>query len=980
MPCPHCGAETAAIGGRCSSCQAVLTPAADVRLSGTSVLPSSRGDETRVGGTSLPGQGDRTLQPGDAFGPRYRILRVLGSGGMGVVYQTWDDELGVAVALKVIRSEVLADPAAAQDVERRFKRELLLARQVTHKNVVRIHDLGEVSGTKYLTMPFVDGRDLGAILREAGPLPIPRALRLAKQIAAGLQAAHDAGVIHRDLKPENIMIEPDDQALIMDFGISRSISGTGAGTVMGTVVGTLEYMSPEQARGAAADQRSDIYSFGLMLYDMIAGRQRLLTSESAVAEMMSRLTTPLPPLRTRVPSTPDALDAIVSRCIDPDVQKRFQTTAEVVAALDALEADGRGRQAPAPARRRPIGTAVSIGALVLAIAIAGSSWLAHRSSTTDAPAVPREPVSVLIADFANHTGEPVFDGLVEQLLAVGMESASFVTVFPRRDAIRRAEQISSSPKLTDKTARLLAISEGIDVIVAGAIARSGDGYALTARVVRQETDGSEQRVVDAEADASNRDQVFGAVGRLAANVRAALGDSAANPERAADGETFTAASLDAARAYAEAQELTWAGQVDVAIARYQEAIRLDPELGRAYAGLAALYSNQNRTEEAATYYDLALAKVDRMTEREKYRTRSGYYLFVRDAAKAIEESQELIERYPADTAALANLAVALVYERRMREALEMGRRAAAIYPRNVVRQSNVTLFAMYAGDFAATEKEARKTLELHAEYPRAFLALAIAQLAQGRAAEAEQTWRKLATIPGGRAFASAGLADLAMYEGRLADAAAILETPGETSDEARRLATLAEVRLAQGNQAAAIAAALAAAKASSQPGSQYLAGRVLAQARHDEAADIAASLRNRLDRDSRMTGALLAGEIALARKDLRAAHDAFQEAQKFVDSWPGRFGLARAALAAGSFADADRELETCLSRRGEITAMLLDEIPTYRLLPTLYYHVGVTQAGQNRPAWRETLKTFLSFKTKGDEQGLVADARRRLGQ
>ncbi len=981
MSCPECGADTAAIGGRCSSCHAVLTPAS-AGLSETSLLPSSQGDETRVGIVPPPRAGDGVLQPGDAFGPRYRILRVLGSGGMGIVYQTWDDELGVAVALKVIRSEVMADPAAAHEVERRFKRELLLARQVTHKNVVRIHDLGEVNGTKYLTMPFVDGRDLAAILRDAGALPIPRALRFAKQIAAGLQAAHEAGVVHRDLKPENIMIEPDDQALIMDFGISRSVSGTGAGTVMGTVVGTLEYMSPEQARGAAADQRSDIYSFGLMLYDMIAGRQRLLKSESAVAEMMSRLTAPLPPLRTRVPSTPEALEAIVARCVDPDVEKRFQTTAELIAALEALDGEGRGKAAATGRRRVPTMLIASIAVLVLAIAIAVSSYLAHRDPATgsQAPAAARDPVSVLVADFENQTGDAVFDGLVEQALAIGVESASFVSVYPRRDAIRRAQQIASAPQITDKTARLLAISEGIDVIVAGAVARSGDGFRLTARAVRQAADGSEQRVLETEVVASGRDKVLEAVGKLANKLRAALGDATADGERAADAETFTAASLEAARAYAEAQELTWAGQGDAAIAKYKEAIRLDPELGRAYSGLAALYSNQGKREEAAEYYRQALAKVDRMTEREKYRTRGGYYLFVRDSKKSIEESEELIRKYPADSAALANLAVALVYERRMAEALEMGRRAAAIYPRNVVRQSNVSLFAMYAGDFAAAEKEAQKTLQLRADYPRAYLAIAIAQLAQGREAEAEQTWRKLEGLPGGRTFGSAGLVDLAMFQGRLSDAAAMLDKPGEPSDEPRRLATLAEVRLAQGQQAAAAAAALAATKASNDPAVLFLAGRVLAAAGRPQAADVAATLEKRIDRESRLHGALLAGEIALSRNEPQKAIDAFTTAQKFVDTWLGRFGLGRAALAAGAFADADNEFEACLSRRGEITAVLLDEIPTYRLLPTLYYYIGVTQAGQNRPAWRETLKTFLSFKAKGDEQGLVADARRRLDQ
>ena len=214
---------------------------------------------------------------------------------MGAVYQAWDEELGVAVALKVIRPEVTRDATAAQDIERRFKQELLLARQVTHKNVVRIHDLGEIDGIKYITMPYIKGADLATVLREER-LPVTKVMALARQVAAGLQAAHEAGVVHRDLKPANIMIDGE-HAVIMDFGIARSTSRVGttsaraaaaggvAGiavdsdepresreTIAGEVIGTIEYMAPEQARGEPVDQRADIYAFGLIVYDMLTGR------------------------------------------------------------------------------------------------------------------------------------------------------------------------------------------------------------------------------------------------------------------------------------------------------------------------------------------------------------------------------------------------------------------------------------------------------------------------------------------------------------------------------------------------------------------------------------------------------------------------------------------------------------------------------------------------------------------------------------
>jgi serine/threonine protein kinase len=249
----------------------------------TPVPPASGSGGEGAGRTS--GQG--FLNPGHDFGARYHIIRLLGAGGMGAVYQAWDRTLEVAVAIKIMRPQAAASPGETVAAERRFKRELLLARQVTHKNVVRIHDLGEIDGITYITMPYVQGSDLASIIRREGRLPVDRTLAIAKQIGAGLVAAHDAGVIHRDLKPANIMIDADDNALIMDFGIARSAAG-GMTMTVGAGVGTIEYMAPEQARGEAVDQRADIYAFGLIVNDLLLGR-RQSGEATAVAELMARI-------------------------------------------------------------------------------------------------------------------------------------------------------------------------------------------------------------------------------------------------------------------------------------------------------------------------------------------------------------------------------------------------------------------------------------------------------------------------------------------------------------------------------------------------------------------------------------------------------------------------------------------------------------------------------------------------------------------
>ncbi|HEY6356756.1 MAG TPA: serine/threonine-protein kinase, partial [Vicinamibacterales bacterium] len=242
--------------------------------------------------TATAGAGARTsstpLTVGTDFGSRYHIIKLLGVGGMGAVYQAWDMTLELAVAVKVIRPLASMDAEEAQAVEKRFKRELLLARSVTHRNVVRIHDLGEIDGITYITMPYVPGSDLWSILKRDGRLPVGRTLAIMKQVGAGLAAAHKAGVVHRDLKPANIMVDGDDEALIMDFGIARSTEAGATMTVGGAVVGTIESMAPEQAKGESVDARADIYAFGLMLNDLLLGRRQRVAN-TPMASLIARM-------------------------------------------------------------------------------------------------------------------------------------------------------------------------------------------------------------------------------------------------------------------------------------------------------------------------------------------------------------------------------------------------------------------------------------------------------------------------------------------------------------------------------------------------------------------------------------------------------------------------------------------------------------------------------------------------------------------
>src|SRR5215203_2566063 len=311
---------------------ATTAPGLHAPFPGLSHVTSSEGPT--VAGPALSGA---TLPPGQQFGPRYTIIRLLGTGGMASVYQAWDETLGTGVALKLIRVDASTPRSELRQLEDRFKRELKLARQVTHPNVVRIHDLGEVDSTLYLTMEYVQGADLATLVQREPRLPLPRVLLLARQIAAGLAAAHKAGIVHRDLKPANVMVDAQDHALLMDFGIARSTTTATINTMPGSLLGTLDYMAPEQARGEPADERTDVYAFGLILYELLAGGRPRYSAEGGLSGLIQRLEKGPPPLKSLQPDVPPALEHIVARCLQTDAAARYGSAAEVLEALESLD-------------------------------------------------------------------------------------------------------------------------------------------------------------------------------------------------------------------------------------------------------------------------------------------------------------------------------------------------------------------------------------------------------------------------------------------------------------------------------------------------------------------------------------------------------------------------------------------------------------------------------------------------------------------
>ena len=1006
MVCVNCGTDAPSGSARCAICltplvagieasatlagveAATLAPIAFETLVGVPADPTTRGGvtpfPTHTGETTIAGFAPRFhdgwLEAGSDFGPRYRITRVLGAGAMGSVYQAWDKDLGVAVALKIIKLPEGADADAAHDVEERFKRELLLARKVTHKSVVRIYDLGAIDGIKYITMSYVDGRDLLALLKsEGGRLRVPRVMAIAREVVEGLRAAHDAGVVHRDLKPANIMIEAaTDRALIMDFGIALS-PADGKPRHEG-IVGTLAYMSPQQATGQPVDQRSDIYSFGLILYDLLGGRPMQRDTEHAMADMLARIGRTPDPIRQLNPDVPAALEAIVAKCLEPSLDKRYQHAAEIAADLARL--DENGVPIPLPKSRRVplLATAVAITAMLSV----GGWWMGRRSQ---APVAQHEPVSVLIADFDNRTGDPVFTGSLEQALSISVEGASFITAY-RRDAAKRiAQEVKAGTHFDADAARLVSRREGINYVLAGSIEQKNQGYAIAVKAIDPVTG---KMIAGATESARAKTGVMPAVASAAIEIRAALGETTPKDAGQSAGETFTASSLEAMNAYARAQELANAARNQEALAAYEQAVSLDPGFGRAYAGMGVIYTIFKDEAKAKAAYEQALRYVGRMTDREKYRTLGTYYLSVaRNYEKAIENYEMLVKLYPGDEVGHGNLGLAYLYAGNLKRAAEEARTVIKLDPKNSVQRYNYAMYSLYAGDFDVAAGQGQTIIKEAPSFEIAYLPIALSKALSGDLDQAASTYDQLAaTGAAGDSLARFGRIDLDMFRGRYTEAsrlaAATLAADQRVDNNpgavARDAVVAAEAWLALGMKDKAAAAARHGAALSDHESVLFPAALVLIDSGHaDAAAKIADRLDNMLQQHTTAYARIISAEIAVRDEHYGPAIELFRDSIRRRDTWMARFLLGRTYAEADHFAEAMAELELCVKRRGEAADAFFYDTPTLRYLPPVYYWLARAQLAMGVSDAARNYQYYLTLRADASPPDpLVVDARRRL--
>ena len=917
-----------------------------------------------------------TFDVGQMVANRYTILDVLGEGGMGSVYKAWDRALDRTVVIKVIHPRL----AGSEIALKRFKRELLLARQIGHKNIVRIFDIGESDGTKFITMEYIEGVDLKKRIVKAGKFPAHQAIAIDRQICHALEAAHEEGIVHRDLKPQNIMVQNDGRVVVMDFGIAHS-DEVPSMTVTGAMIGTPEYMSPEQAKGEKVDRRSDIFSLGLIFYELLTGTLPF-KGQTLQETLFKRIgTRAVPPVEIEGTVPPQA-NRVIMRCLEPDPRKRYPTASAVLTDLGAID--------PAqPATtwmhfphglshvqlRWKAAAAVLVGLMGMGIYFSRDTW--PRSSAG------KKIVQVLIADFSIEPG--VLDTPLEPVLTLALEGAPFVEVADRQRAKAVAASIKAKQMpLDEETARLVAVREGINAVISGSLVRRGQGLEVSGKAIDAVT-GHVLR--SARVSADGKSSLLTAMAKLGASIRSSLGDNTPESIQLAAAETFTVGSLEAMTNYAKAQELRSAGKWEDAIHYYSQAVAVDPKLGRAFAGMAAASFNLGRTGDAEKYYQFALANSDRMTDREKYRTRGGYFLTVRDYNRAIEQFKTLVEKFPADAAGRNNLAAAYFYKRDMSNALVEVQQFVSLYPKIVAARNSLALYAMYAGNFEKAKVESSGALQQIPSFAKGYLAIGLSELALGHNDEAMQAYEKMTALGSrGASLAAVGLADLKIFEGRFRDAEAILQKAiaadlenKEVASAAENLATLAFVQISLNRRTDGVASVEQALRLSTELRVLFEAARVFIQlGRPDRAEYLARELNAWLQDEPRAYARLIEGEILLSAGKIPDAIRKFAEARQYADTWLGHMDTGRAYLEAGAFAEASSEFDTSLRRRGEATAVFLDDLPTYHYFPLVLYYLGRVHEGLKGYGALEQYHAFLDIKRKSETDPLVEDAKRRV--